>query len=57
MQITVNHVNRAPQIEMPTTLTLDENKAWTLKLVYSDPDKEDQGKLIVEAANLPEGAA
>jgi hypothetical protein len=57
LQVTVNHVNRAPQMEMPTTLTLDENKAWTLKLVYSDPDKEDQGKLTVEVANLPEGAA
>ncbi len=57
LQITVNHVNRAPKMEMPTALTLQENKAWTLKLMYSDPDKEDQGKLTVEAGNLPDGAA
>ncbi len=56
LQITVNHVNRPPQMEMPTLTSLDENKAWTLKLVYSDPDKEDKGKLTVEAGNLPEGA-
>ena len=54
--ITVNHVNRAPQLAKIETQTLDENSAWVYKINASDPDKEDAGKLTVSASNLPQGA-
>jgi PKD repeat protein len=56
MTITVNHVNRPPVITAITDQVVDENQPWTLKVEYSDPDKEDEGKLVITAENLPEGA-
>ena len=56
LKITVNHVNRAPQITEIPNQTIDENSPWTLNVTYSDPDKEDQGKLVLTSENLPEGA-
>lgn len=55
--ITVNHVNRAPELAAVETQTLDENKAWSLALNASDPDTEDAGKITVAVSNLPQGAA
>ncbi len=57
MTITVNHINRPPVITAITDQVVDENQPWTLKVEYSDPDKEDEGKLVITAENLPEGAA
>lgn len=54
--ITVNHVNRVPEIAAIPTQTLDENKAWSLQINASDPDKEDSGKIKVAVTNLPQGA-
>jgi len=51
--ITVNHVNRQPVMTQPEEQMVDENNPWSLTAVFSDPDKEDEGKLIVEAENLP----
>ena len=56
LKITVNNVNRAPQIIQPAPQTIDENKAWNFKVVYRDADKEDAGKLKIKAENLPQGA-
>ncbi|MEJ2543775.1 MAG: putative Ig domain-containing protein [Calditrichaceae bacterium] len=56
MTITVNHVNRPPVITAITDQVVDENQPWTLKVEYSDPDKEDEGKLVISAENLPDGA-
>lgn len=56
MTITVNHINRPPVITAITDQVVDENQLWTLKVEYSDPDKEDEGKLVITAENLPEGA-
>ncbi len=56
MTITVNHVNRPPAITAVTDQMVDENQPWTLKVEYSDPDKEDEGKLVIAAENLPNGA-
>lgn len=53
MNLTVNHINRPPEIKAVTDQTVDENKQFTLKFDFSDPDKEDQGKLVLETANLP----
>ena len=56
MTITVNHVNRPPVITAITDQVVDENQPWSLKVEYSDPDKEDEGKLVITAENLPDGA-
>lgn len=55
--ITVNHVNRPPVFaELNSLFTVDENAELTVKVVDSDPDKEDEGKLDVNAFQLPQGA-
>lgn len=54
VNISVKHVNRAPQIVQPAAQAVDENKPWQLKIEYADPDKEDQGKLKIAVANKPE---
>mgnify|MGYP003780338203 CR=1 FL=1 len=54
--ITVNHINRPPVIDVITAPVINENAAWTFKIPYSDPDKEDEGKLVVSVDNLPQGA-
>ncbi|MHB2149495.1 putative Ig domain-containing protein [Calditrichota bacterium LG25] len=54
--ITVNHVNRAPSLEPIPPIQGVENSPITFQLKGSDPDKEDDGKLVYSCANLPEGA-
>lgn len=56
IQITVNHVNRPPVVEPLELVTGLENAPLQIQLKFSDPDKEDQGKLTVSATQLPEGA-
>ncbi len=56
LRVTVNNVNRPPVLEPIAPQTADENTPFSLKLQYSDPDKEDEGKLQLTATNLPEGA-
>ncbi len=57
LTITVNHVNRPPVIEPIAAVVTDENIPWQFKVKFSDPDKEDDGKLTIAAANLPQAAA
>jgi len=52
----VQHVNRAPQITQPVDASVNENVAWRYEIEFSDPDKEDTGKLTLDTVNLPEGA-
>jgi hypothetical protein len=54
--LTVNHVNRPPELNLIAAQKVDENK--TLKFYVSgfDGDSEDAGKLKYTAMNLPEGA-
>ncbi len=56
LQITVNHVNRPPVLTDIADQTIDEHALWTLKVQFTDADKEDAGKLKLSAANLPQGA-
>ncbi|MGD9899214.1 MAG: putative Ig domain-containing protein [Calditrichaceae bacterium] len=56
LNITVNHVNRAPQLAVLEPQTIDENSKWTLKINFTDPDKEDNGKIKLSVLNLPNGA-
>ncbi len=55
--ISVNHVNRAPSLEAVATQTVDENQLLTIQLSGTDPDAEDDGTLLYEIDNAPEGAA
>jgi hypothetical protein len=57
MAITVTHVNREPAIADIQPQIVDENKTLTFKVVDSDPDTEDAGKLQVSTDGMPEGAA
>ncbi len=57
MIITVNHVNREPQIGAITAQTADEASLYSLKINATDPDEEDKGKLTVDVSNLPQGAS
>ena len=54
--ITVEHVNRAPQMTDIAPQTVNENEELTIKIDASDPDKEDKGKVTVSVSGLPEGA-
>ncbi len=56
VSITVNHVNRPPVMQPVAMQSVDENDTLSFVLSVSDPDAEDAGKLVVTAANLPEGA-
>jgi hypothetical protein len=56
LSITVNHINRPATLEDIPAQTVDENQALTVQVVSADPDTEDEGKLQLTAANLPEGA-
>ncbi len=56
LNITVNHVNRAPQLAVMESQTIDENTKWTSKIEFTDPDKEDNGKIKLSVLNLPKGA-
>ena len=52
--ITVNHVNRPPTLQQVASMSIDENQLLTLELSASDPDREDEGKLVFKIANLPD---
>ena len=54
--ITVSHVNRPPVLAAITDQVASENKKLRLVISGSDPDKEDAGKLVYAALNLPTGA-
>lgn len=54
--ITVNHVNRAPSIEDVPDQTVDENVPVEIQLAASDPDREDQGRLVFSGKQIPDGA-
>ena len=56
LTITVNHVNRPPVVTQPEAQQADEHVPWNYTVKYSDPDKEDEGKLTLTAENLPPGA-
>jgi PKD repeat protein len=56
VKITVNHVNRPPVMEAIAVQTVKENEILNVVVSVQDPDKEDQGKLTVTAADLPKGA-
>jgi len=54
--ITVTHVNRLPILQPIADQVVDENKRLSYLITGSDDDVEDQGKLVYESVNLPEGA-
>ncbi len=54
--ITVNHINRPPQLAAIADQAMDENQPLTFTIAGSDPDTEDAGKLTFTAENLPDGA-
>ncbi len=54
--VTVANVNRPPVIEPLSVVSGTENELSTIALIFSDPDKEDQGKLVITATGLPDGA-
>jgi hypothetical protein len=56
INITVAHVNRIPAINDVADKTVDENKKLTFVISGTDPDTEDDGKLVFTATNLPQGA-
>ena len=56
VDITVNHVNRPPVLNDIAAKTVDESKQLHFAVSGSDPDVEDEGKLVYSAENLPEGA-
>jgi hypothetical protein len=55
LTIEVNHINRPPVLETVDLQNLKENESWTLTINFSDPDVEDEGKILLSAENLPEG--
>ncbi len=55
--IVVNNVNRPPVLEPVSPVKGLENRAITIQLKASDPDKEDAGKLTFASDNLPKGAS
>ncbi len=56
LTIDVAHVNRSPQLAALEPQTVDENTLLTFDLQGTDPDREDEGKLVFSASGLPEGA-
>lgn len=57
VKITVNHVNRPPVLDELLPYSGSENELITFNITGSDPDQEDQEKLVFEAQNLPKGAS
>jgi len=55
-EITVNHVNRAPEFSSVSDQSVDENSALSVTLTANDPDKEDNNNVSISVSNLPEGA-
>ena len=56
ISLEITNVNRPPVVETMPAQTGQENQPLTINLLFSDPDKEDEGKLQVSAQGLPEGA-
>jgi hypothetical protein len=56
INITVNHVNRLPVINAIANKTVDENKKLSFIVGGSDPDIEDDSKLVFTATQLPQGS-
>jgi len=56
INVLVNNVNRPPRIEPLATVQGKENSTVTVQLKFSDPDKEDEGKIKISVTGLPEGA-
>lgn len=57
IQITVEHVNRPPDLPELAPLEVKENQRVVFRLpAGSDPDPEDAGRLRYRAENLPAGA-
>jgi hypothetical protein len=56
MPVTVNHVNRPPLLANIENQTVNENTKLSFTISGSDPDREDEGKLVYSAQNLPAGA-
>ena len=54
--ITVNHVDRKPEINAIENLNFNENEKFSVQAKGSDPDKEDQNTISFRAENLPQGA-
>jgi hypothetical protein len=54
--LTVNHINRAPELNTIAAQKTDENKKLTFSVSGFDGDAEDEGKLKFSTLNLPEGA-
>ncbi len=54
--ITVANVNRPPKLDVATSQKVDEGKTLAFKVSFSDPDKEDAGKLVLSADGTPTGA-
>jgi hypothetical protein len=54
--LTVNHINRAPELNAIVSQNVDENNMLKFSVLGIDNDVEDEGKLKFSAQNLPEGA-
>lgn len=55
--VTVTHVNRPPVLAEIGPKTVSEDQELSFIVKWSDPDKEDEGKLRISNTTLPEGAA
>lgn len=56
--VVVNHVNRSPSLALVEPVTIPENKPFELVISSgTDPDREDEGKLVHFARQMPQGAA
>jgi hypothetical protein len=54
--ITVNNVNRPPELNPVGQQTVAENASLSVTFQGTDPDKEDEGKLQYSGESLPQGA-
>jgi hypothetical protein len=54
--ISVEHVNRPPQVEVMVKQTGQENSPLQFDLQAADPDREDAGKLNFQSGDLPQEA-
>jgi len=56
MQISVEHVNRSPELIAVEDQSVEENQSISFSLIANDPDSEDEGKLRLSAQSLPAGS-
>ena len=54
--LTVNHINRPPEMNLIAAQKVEENKKLEFSVSGFDGDSEDAEKLTYTAMNLPEGA-